>query len=335
MAINGNFNGLTAAQVVGTLKANDNVPVTLAEQLRGSLRTVASILERDSIPGRKLDNGMIVFVTSTEVHYVYTGGSRNANTGIMTGGVWSTFNSGSSGSGSGAGLREFDSRTSYSINDVVLFGGSFFFTDRNIVTTGTCVIAGSTDKTNQTAAQCSADGGDYTADARPTPTTAAITTLLNGGFDDSRSTITVDSTAGFPFAGVITFGSSSFIYTSKTSTTFVGESQAVAGADNGTVTFDNPWNLVALNLVEKWDGSIITDDNGIPLTGSALTTAQGTARDNLGGLATESVEGFMSASDKEQINDLPPSYKTGISYDIDSQVSLQWEGVCFSCRHKH
>ena len=328
MATNGNFNGLTAAKVVGTLRANDAVPVTLAEQLRGSLRTVATIAERDAIPGRKLDNGMIVFIESTGTHYVYKNGTRVTTTGIMSGGNWSTFTSGSGG-GSGAGLQEFSASSSYSDNDVVLFGGSFYFTDRDIVTTGTCAITGSTDKTNQTAAQCSTDGGTFTADDRPNPG-ATITTLINGGFSGNRSTITVDSTADFPYAGVINLGpvtdgvfASTFVYTSSTSTTFVGESQAVGSvADNSTVQFDNPWNIVTLSLVEKWDGSTLIDTDGQALTGSALITAQSLSRTSLGGVATESVDGFMSKEDKEQINDLPPSYKTLTEYAKATQVSF-------------
>ena len=324
MAINGNFNGLTAAQVVGTLKANDAVPVTLAEQLRGSLRTVTDIAERDSIPGRKLDNGMIVFVESTGTHYVYKNGSRVTTTGIMSGGNWSTFTSGSGGSGSGAGLQEFSATSSYSNNDVVLFGGSFFFTDRDIVTTGTCVIAGSTDKTNQTAAQCSTDGGTFTADARPNPGVTNITTLINGGFSGSVNTLTVDSTAGFPYAGIVTVANgNAFIYSSSTATTFVGESQALESvADNSVVTFDNPWNIVTLSLVEKWDGSALIGTDGQALTGTPLTTARATARTSLGGNATESVDGFMSSSDKEQINDLPQTYKTLTEYSKGTQVSF-------------
>ena len=335
MATNGNFNGLTAAKVVGTLRANDAVPVTLAEQLRGSLRTVATIAERDAIPGRKLDNGMIVFIESTGTHYVYKNGTRVTTTGIMSGGNWSTFTSGSGG-GSGAGLQEFSASSSYSDNDVVLFGGSFYFTDRDIVTTGTCVISGSTDKTNQTAAQCSTDGGTFTADDRPNPGATNITTLINGGFSGSRSTITVDSTADFPYAGVINLGpvtdgvfASTFVYTSSTSTTFVGESQAVGSvADNSVVEFDNPWNIVTLSLVEKWDGSTLIDSSGQALTGSALTTAQALARTSLGGNATQPTtgdsgkDGFMSKEDKEQINDLPPSYKTLTEYAKGTQVSF-------------
>ena len=325
MATNGNFNGLTSSQVVGTLKASDAVPVTLAEQLRGSLRTVASITERDAIPGRKLDNGMIVFVESTGTHYVYKDGTRVTTTGIMSGGNWSTFTSGSGGSGSGAGLQEFSATSGYSVNDVILFSGSFYFTDRDIVTTGTCVISGSTDKTNQTAAQCSTDGGVYTADTRPNPG-VVITTLVNGSTAGNITSLTVDSTADFPYAGVISLeNGSTFVYSSSTSTTFDGESQSVGSlvADNSTVTFDDPWNAVALNLVEKWDGSALVDDKGNALTGDAIATSQTLARASLGGNATVSVDGFMGTADKIQLRDLPETWVSGKTYNPGDQVSFR------------
>lgn len=68
------------------------------------------------------------------------------------------------------------------------------------------------------------------------------TTALNGATTASDYTaITVDSTAGFPEAGKITIGAGGtgkvFVYTSKTATTFVGESQTMAvNADDSAVT---------------------------------------------------------------------------------------------------
>lgn len=53
-------------------------------------------------------------------------------------------------------------------------------------------------------------------------------TLLNGGINDSVTTITVDSTEDFPSAGTINIGSEKITYTGITSTTFTG---CVRGAD--------------------------------------------------------------------------------------------------------
>jgi len=47
-------------------------------------------------------------------------------------------------------------------------------------------------------------------------------TLLNGGINDSVTTITVDSTEDFPSAGTINIGSEKITYTGVTSTTFTG-----------------------------------------------------------------------------------------------------------------
>ena len=166
MATNGNFSGLTAAQLVGTIRANNAVPVTLAEQLRGSLRTVASISEREAIPGRKLDNGMIVYVEGTNTFYTYRGGTRSEDTGIMTGGVWSTFSSGSGGSTSGAGLREWDDVTDYAANDVVIYDGGFFFASSAIATSGTCSVG-----THTSRGDCTDAGGTFTGTANANPET--------------------------------------------------------------------------------------------------------------------------------------------------------------------
>jgi hypothetical protein len=66
-------------------------------------------------------------------------------------------------------------------------------------------------------------------------------TLLNGGINDSVTTITVDSTEDFPSAGTINIGSEKITYTGVTSTTFTGcgrgadSTSAASHSDNAEV----------------------------------------------------------------------------------------------------
>ena len=56
-------------------------------------------------------------------------------------------------------------------------------------------------------------------------------TLLNGGIDDTVTTVTVDSTTNFEAVGTITIDDENITYTGKTSTTFTG---CTRGADSTT-----------------------------------------------------------------------------------------------------
>jgi len=74
----------------------------------------------------------------------------------------------------------------------------------------------------------------------------AKTTQLNGGINSTDTTITVDSTDGYPRSqGNITIGTEKIRYTSKTSTTFTGcvrgseNTTAASHSDDDTVTNNN------------------------------------------------------------------------------------------------
>ena len=95
-------------------------------------------------------------------------------------------------------------------------------------------------------------------------------TLLNGGINDSVTTITVDSTTGFETAGTITIGSENITYTGKTSTTFTGctrgadSTSAAAHADDATVTRSTKWYNItrssgaySATAGENWTSTII------------------------------------------------------------------------------
>ena len=66
-------------------------------------------------------------------------------------------------------------------------------------------------------------------------------TLLNGAINNSVTSITVDTTAGFPSSGKLIIGSEIIDYTGKTSTTFTGltrgdsGSSAAAALDDATI----------------------------------------------------------------------------------------------------
>ena len=72
-------------------------------------------------------------------------------------------------------------------------------------------------------------------------------TLLNGGINDSVTTVTVDSTTDFESAGTITIGEEQITYTGKTSTTFTtctrgaNSTTAAAHLDDATVSRANVW----------------------------------------------------------------------------------------------
>ena len=81
----------------------------------------------------------------------------------------------------------------------------------------------------------------------------ATTDALNGAIDASVTTITVDSTAGFPTAGSIVIDSETISYTGVTATTFTGctrgasSTSAASHSDNAVVTStDEPvWSATA------------------------------------------------------------------------------------------
>ena len=90
------------------------------------------------------------------------------------------------------------------------------------------------------------------------------TTLLDGAIDAVVTTITVDSTADFPIAGVMNIGSEKISYTGVTATTFTGCTRGALGttaashADNASVTITTRCKslrafrsfLIALNVTK-------------------------------------------------------------------------------------
>ena len=72
-------------------------------------------------------------------------------------------------------------------------------------------------------------------------------TLLNGGINDSVTTVTVDSTDGFESVGTITIGTENISYTGKTATTFTTCSR---GADSTSP--DDHLNDATVTRATKW-----------------------------------------------------------------------------------
>ena len=96
-------------------------------------------------------------------------------------------------------------------------------------------------------------------------------TLLDGGINDSVTTVTVDSTSGFEDIGTILIGDEQITYTAKTATTFTtctrgaNSTTAAAHSDDVTVTRANVWYDVtrasggdySATASENWTSTII------------------------------------------------------------------------------
>ena len=97
-----------------------------------------------------------------------------------------------------------------------------------------------------------------------------LSTLLNGGIDDTVTTVTVDSTTNFEDAGTITVGTENISYTGKTSTTFTGctrgadSTTAASHVADSTVTRSTKWYNItrssgaySATADETWTSTII------------------------------------------------------------------------------
>ena len=97
-----------------------------------------------------------------------------------------------------------------------------------------------------------------------------LSTLLNGGIDDTVTTVTVDSTTNFEDAGTITVGTENISYTGKTSTTVTGctrgadSTTAASHVDDSTVTRSTKWYNItrssgaySATADETWTSTII------------------------------------------------------------------------------
>ena len=96
-------------------------------------------------------------------------------------------------------------------------------------------------------------------------------TLLDGGINDSVTTVTVDSTADFEDVGTILIGDEQITYTAKTATTFTtctrgaNSTSAAAHSDDVTVSRANVWYDVtrasggdySATAAENWTSTII------------------------------------------------------------------------------
>ena len=95
-------------------------------------------------------------------------------------------------------------------------------------------------------------------------------TLLNGGINDSVTTVTVDSTDGFESVGTITIGTENISYTGKTATTFTTCSRGADStspddhSDDATVTRASKWYNITRSsgaysstAAENWTSTII------------------------------------------------------------------------------
>tara|TARA_R110000824_G_scaffold66849_4_gene173316 strand:- start:1672 stop:3702 length:2031 start_codon:yes stop_codon:yes gene_type:complete len=95
-------------------------------------------------------------------------------------------------------------------------------------------------------------------------------TLLDGGINDSVTTVTVDSTSGFEDIGTILIGDEQITYTAKTATTFTtctrgaNSTSAAAHSDDVSVSRANVWYDVtrasgdySTTAAENWTSTII------------------------------------------------------------------------------
>ena len=95
-------------------------------------------------------------------------------------------------------------------------------------------------------------------------------TLLNGGINDSVTTVTVDSTTGFESVGTITIGTENISYTGKTATTFTTCSRGADStspddhSDDASVTRATKWyditrssGAYSATADENWTSTII------------------------------------------------------------------------------
>ena len=159
------------------------------------------------------------------------------------------------------------------------------------------------------------------------------TTLLDGGINNSVTTITVDSTTDFEAIGTVTIGAENITYTGKTSTTFTGctrgadSTSAATHADDATVTRSTKWYNItrtsgaySTTADENWTSTIIGGvlvmtnnidkpqfwelSDGVPLSNTkmqdltnwpSLTLLNGAINDSVTTLTVDSTEDFPTS----------------------------------------
>lgn len=106
-------------------------------------------------------------------------------------------------------------------------------------------------------------------------------TALDGGIDDSETTITVISTGAFPDSGVISIDNEIVSYTGKTSTTFTG---CIRGFDDSTPATHADEASVEGRLVSKHmkvlQDAIIATQTKLNSTASGAVSGPGSSTDN-------------------------------------------------------
>ena len=159
------------------------------------------------------------------------------------------------------------------------------------------------------------------------------TTLLDGGINNSVTTITVDSTTDFEAIGTVTIGAENISYTGKTSTTFTGctsgaaSTSAAAHSADATVTRSTKWSTItrtsgaySATADENWTSTIIGGvlvmtnnidkpqfwelSDGVPLSNTkmqdltnwpSLTLLNGAINDSVTTLTVDSTEDFPTS----------------------------------------
>lgn len=148
------------------------------------------------------------------------------------------------------------------------------------------------------------------------------TTNLDGALTDSATTITVDSTTGFPTTdSVIVIGSERIFYTGTTATTFTGctrgydDSTAAAHSDNAPVAFK-----VTAKFLQDVKGALSvagriysTSDQTISTTSTYTEIAFDSSHFNYGSCVSLSDNGFEAPADGV--------YQIGIWVTVDTAQS--------------
>ena len=172
-----------------------------------------------------------------------------------------------------------------------------------------------------------------------------LSTLLNGGIDDTVTTVTVDSTTNFEDAGTITVGSENISYTGKTSTTFTGctrgadSTTAASHVDDSTVTRSTKWYNItrssgaySATADETWTSTIIggvlvlTNNfdkpqywaltNGVPLSSTLM---QDLANWPSYTLLAAAITGTGVPSPDEIVVDSTADFPTSGTFTVDSE----------------
>ena len=104
-------------------------------------------------------------------------------------------------------------------------------------------------------------------------------TLLNGAISNSATTLTVDTTTGFPASGTLLIGTEEMTYTGKTATTFTGITRnsnsvgAAAALDDATVTLASFSDDIFSGFTDKLRNTYATAkvESTAPAAGGTLT----------------------------------------------------------------